>query len=509
MELRSYLFGTVAYVRDNKYSTNAIAAALLCKLTPEQLNEKIKNSDDHGRMNIETFVSNYTTRGRPSKQWNDYLGSLMAEVFRVSGYPNYQLFINQMGVSKHYDVVSLLKIYSVHVDSEYYHANFLPPKFLYLIDKYMREHFSDSWHERWTNQVYVELNKEPNKEKFAEFKSLGKDFGSASGLEICPSQSFGIEIEITTNRTFKIPNYNDDVWLVVAGQILQTLNSAVGVGNVYQHPTNYHELQDYSLWKVEYDQSVGWEVVSPILYGFDGAMQIKNVFEALNFLISEHDFLTVDYKCGLHLNIGTHITSNSEWQSFIKRYIRIEPGLLPLVSPSRVLGYNKLLHTYSTNKSNTFCTPVSFDDEYIKEVLFTNIERKFDETDKFRAIKFKKISKKGSRVNLLEVRLHNGTTSYLAVLSWLALWMKIVNYFESGDDSTSVEIKGHDFKNCSDENVIDLIKILNSQDTQRINSKLKKVISLRRQKMKVNWMAAFPEKVESWTRAGFYDEPEF
>lgn len=501
MTLNSYLYETAAYVRDYPTTPHALAASLLCKLSPTQLVEKIKSSGISGRKFINTFYSSYTPKGRPSNQWLEYFGLLMAEVFRASEYSNYQLLINALQKSRHKDIGSFLKICSIPLESEYSFVNDLEPRFIYLIDEFIRREKTVNWHEFWTNTVYEEKKSQPNNERFAEFKTLGNDFGFAQGLEICPTQSFGFEIEITTNRTYKIPDFKSQVWLDGAMQIIKMLNDAVGMDLVSQKPFGYHENNNYSLWRVEHDLSVGWEIVSPVLVGAEGAKEAKNVFEELRFLISEHDFFTVDYRCGLHLSIQTHITTNEEWRSFIKRYIKVEPGLLPLVSPSRVFEYKKTMHTYNTSRQNAYCNPISFQKSSIEQILNMDIEAKDINSDKYKAVNFKRI--KG--INLLEVRLHNGTFSYLAALSWLALWMRIINYFESNDIIEPLNLDCHNFRSCTDENVVDILKALDAKAGQKLNSKLVKELTTRRRKMRSNWELAFPEKVRSWEKAGFYE----
>lgn len=283
-------------------------------------------------------------------------------------------------------------------------------------------------------------------------------------------------------------------------QIINMLNDAVGKELVAQKPFGYHAKNNYALWRVEYDSSVGWEIISPVLVGAEGAKDAKNVFEELRFLISEHDFFTIDYRCGLHLSIQTHITTNLEWRSFIKRYIKVEPGLLPLVSPSRVFEYKKTMHTYNTSRQNVYCSPICFEKNNIEQIFNMDIEAKKLNVDKYKAINFKRI--KG--INLLEVRLHNGTFSYLAALSWLALWMRIINYFELNDITDPLNADSHNFRNCSDENVVDILQALDDAAGQKLNSKLIRELTTRRRKMRSNWELAFPEKVKSWERAGFY-----
>lgn len=500
MELNSYLDKTVAFVRSNKYSAPALAAAILCKLTPNQLKFEIENSGVKGNAKIKTFISNYLNEGRVSVKWRRYFGRLMADVLIASGLSNYGLLRNKLSTTKSKQMASVLGYSEFLYDTEFYYVNELSPKLIYLIEEHIRSEEGPEWHQSWTGV-------ESSKENFAEFIKLDKKFDDAKGLEICPSQSFGVEIEITTNRTYKIPEYGTKVWDDVAKQIIGTLNTVLGCEKVDQNACVRHFSKDYTLWKVEEDISVGWEVVSPILHGIEGALELKKVFESLSFLISEHDFICIDFRCGLHLNLATHITKNEEWQNFINRYLRIEPGLLPLVSPARVFEYKTRTHTYKLAKSNFYCKPLTFSRSSINEVLNVDIESEdFVCSPEYYAIEFKKVFTKGKPINLLEIRLHNGTTSYLAALSWLALWMKIVNRFDAPGMYDSSDVLEHDFKDTSEENAIDLFDELDMQGIQKINRKLKNEIIKRRKKMRFSWYSVFPEKVESWDYAGFYDE---
>jgi hypothetical protein len=111
-------------------------------------------------------------------------------------------------------------------------------------------------------------------------------------------RTYGVEIEYVNmdRRT-------------VADQVAQ----ALGVAHIHVLP--YHgtvcevcqaRVSGYTEWKVERDGSVysGGEVISPILQGEDGFVQIKKVMKAIKEVLAqpeqEPDDLTIAYMSGFH-----------------------------------------------------------------------------------------------------------------------------------------------------------------------------------------------------------------
>ena len=466
--------------------------------------------EELNKINGNTLILNWLdgrVSGVKSIKWKSYIGKLMSELFYESQLPNYGSFINKVKGSKHGSIGAALTNNRIFNNQFYQYAEDLSPRLIREIENHMVSKFGANWHQKWTEGIYEVFGTLPGKERFLNFQKLPKEFESAAGLEICTEQTFGVEIELTTTTTYKVQAFSNDpstVWLKVAKQIINSLNLAVGSNRVDQVPSDYHQgpkASNYSLWKVEADSSVGWEIVSPILKGIEGALEVKKVLDQINIFLSEHDFLCINHRCGLHLNLETPISTTDEWHGFLSRYIRIEPGLFPLLAPARILKYKPESFAYSNGFSNGYCTPVSSDQSKIDEKLKLKIDSRKFEDDKYSSFQIKSIKSHGATLNLLEIRIHNGTSYYVAVLAWLALWMKILNHFEFPGNSRQPLY--YDFNNSIDSDDEDIFEILQVEGIS-INKKLSEILKERRILMRSLWEIANPEKVKLWDDADFY-----
>jgi hypothetical protein len=219
----------------------------------------------------------------------------------------------------------------------------------------------------------------------------------------------------------------------------------------YNHITRPH-------WKIVTDCSVnangrrGYvgnnEIVSPILYGEDGFIQLKQILDTLNQLECE-----VNYTCGIHVHhdvTNTMVQGKEKSQKFLANLVKFvakyEHLIYKLVSPSRL-------------DNRCFSTPVRR--EYFNRV--SNISKcdvkkmisaiKKDCTRKYRngsdintsqtsprvqsnracGLNFRNVWTRGS----VEFRYHNGSLNFEKIASWVVFTQAIVNAVE---DTKSVSM---------------------------------------------------------------------
>ena len=157
-----------------------------------------------------------------------------------------------------------------------------------------------------------------------------------------------------------------------------------------------------SWWKIVPDNSVrdGFEVVSPILQGQRGLVDITTVVTALDDAGGR-----VDRRCGLHVHLDGGGFGVEEVKSVIRRYARYEEQIDAFMPPSR------------RGNDNTYCRSL----------------RQFSEQEDFRRAqsmtaliqaqpsRYYKINLKSLEVHrTLEFRQHSGTLNALKIRNWLA-----------------------------------------------------------------------------------------
>lgn len=349
----------------------------------------------------------------------------------------------------------------------------------------------------------------PKKEEEANFISLNDKFNDFQGIQIVENQTFGVEIEITC--IYNINGISEECWETHADRIIGILLLALDVDikkaekaienqekyldSVYLLPTEYHESDDNKdikeRWHVERDRSVGWEVVSPILVGEEGLTQVIKVCNKLTEFLEEHEFLKINYRCGLHITLATWLDSEERKESFINHIKALEPGLFSLVSPSRLFEFDPEDGTYNLTDHNRYCIPISGKSN--EEI----------EDDRYLSVNLTKMGiDEDDEPHLVEVRMHNGTTESRKIIPWISLWMHIVNSAAYHDCN---EIEADDIFTETEPDQEDIFNILDELDII-IPQTLYSFLWNRRQELAERWKDAIPEKVEQWEQNGWYDE---
>ena len=150
-------------------------------------------------------------------------------------------------------------------------------------------------------------------------------------LKFNVERTYGVEIEIARD------GMRYDVH-----SIANTLNIA-GINaqaESYNHTTRRH-------WKVTTDSSCGYEIVSPILKGYEGLEELKRVLEVLNAMDCK-----INRDCGIHVHHGVNDYSLKNFQNLFKMYVKYEKNIDAVLPNSRRANNNSfcrsMLYTHGT-----------------------------------------------------------------------------------------------------------------------------------------------------------------
>ena len=321
------------------------------------------------------------------------------------------------------------------------------------------------------------------------------DFGKVT---IVADQTFGVEIELTTPQG--VPEFNTAIWNDGARTIIERLTKVANLP-VCQTPLAYHQNADPTRWVVESDGSAGWEVVSPVLSNADGLFELRRVCDALTELINEDGRFHVNYRTGFHLTLGTRLNSDSRLRGFLKRLQRLEPGLMTLVSPSRLFGFDG--SRYNMRRRNIYCRPTRESVANADEASLSDFAAR---NDRYYTVN---LSHAYDDVEKLEVRLHNGTTEFRKVVAWLSLWMLIFNTSRYKWDGSGINSRVFPRGNSKISKKVaageDIFKLLQREGIF-LNADLSSMLRQRRNELRAAWEKVLPRRVSSWGRAGWYDE---
>lgn len=215
----------------------------------------------------------------------------------------------------------------------------------------------------------------------------------------------------TFNRKFGI---EIEAYGVARSSVEQALQRA-GI-NCQQEGYNHHTRPH---WKIVSDSSINgrnsFEVVSPILKGEAGLLEVRKVTRILSNLGAQ-----VNKSCGLHVHIDARSFSINTWRKIIKNYATLEPTINAFMPPSRRNNpYSQGLNTIS-NLSQKLNGARTVQD--ITDILGT----------RYMNINAHAYLRHGS----IEFRQHSGTTSYDKIEYWIRFLGNLLTYSEQGNEIT-------------------------------------------------------------------------
>ena len=256
----------------------------------------------------------------------------------------------------------------------------------------------------------------------------------ARDLWYVEGQTFGVEFELTTDHIAdpwtlgpEGPESSQTEWFDKAKAILESLRRKLGTSKVCADSElrNEYHVGGYRRWKVEWDSSAGWEVVSPVLKGLDGFLELADACDALTDAAARLD-LCVNHRTGTHVHFGWR--DKPAWIAAAIRLTHLlEPILRTLVAPSRFAAYDPIADRYDTTAPNDYCLPVDKVYEIHDIHDHTTLQDLRDMADTYdaRTATFNPTPLLDRRKRV-EVRLCSGTTEARKLLPWISLWMRIL-----------------------------------------------------------------------------------
>ena len=230
-------------------------------------------------------------------------------------------------------------------------------------------------------------------------------------------RKFGLEMELTSDDFISTSSWKNKEWRGRAGIIHAFLREALGASRVCSR-IGYTSKPSYTQWQVVYDQSAGWEIVSPILCGKEGVYEMMTVMELI------HELRTFGFI--LKKNTGMHI--HLSWDESVQKtknllhwWRYLEPSIETLVHPSRIFAHHKGYFCKTYN--NGYCVPLSqsTDGQYIQEA--EDIYEICLEIARQTSVNPHSIHQKKS----IEFRMFEATSDPLLALVWLSLCQQIAH----------------------------------------------------------------------------------
>lgn len=207
--------------------------------------------------------------------------------------------------------------------------------------------------------------------------------------------NYGVEIELASSR--KYDDYDIKEWLREAG------------------------IHD---WKIVEDSSCGWEVVSPILNGYNGYSQIERVCKIL-----KKNGAYTNVKCGLHVHIGVENLSVDEIRNVVLRYKSNSHHIDSFLPLSR---YN-----------NEFSKPLGITiNRKILEQALTLEQLQMAQYQRYSHINLYPLRCYGT----MEFRQHSGTINPNRIINWidfLKYFIESTVFFKSTYDTSFDDLFGY------------------------------------------------------------------
>ena len=276
-------------------------------------------------------------------------------------------------------------------------------------------------------------------------------------------QSFGVEFELTWEG-YGDAEPDDEDWHRVASSLVGRLKQGLGSERVRSEAVKVHGMPGYKKWKVEHDPSAGWGVVSPVLCGKDGLLELVVACEVLTEVLDDGKLgLTLNHRTGTHVHIGWLADENGVTRAIQLTHL-LEPLFRTLVHPSRFAAYNERDDRYDTQRPNPHCRPVSsvYPVEDVDDATTLDDLAKMAEMDREgcpRRVTFNASPLWSDGESHVEVRLLNGTTDAEELLEWVSLWMRIL-WAAGGHDRVSGYDLADPAANFPDLDISDLLKVV-------------------------------------------------
>lgn len=176
----------------------------------------------------------------------------------------------------------------------------------------------------------------------------------------------------------------------------------------YNHITRRH-------WKIVSDSSLSgnltFELVSPILQGEQGIIEMQTVCRVLNECNAK-----VNKSCGTHVHIDAHRINLPTWKRIYINYARLEKVIDDFMPKSRKKNNN----VYTKG----FAHITNFEEKIQNATSLQDIER-------FLGSRYYKINPKSyARHNTVEFRQHSGTVEFDKISNWVRFLSNLITFSE-------------------------------------------------------------------------------
>jgi len=237
-----------------------------------------------------------------------------------------------------------------------------------------------------------------------------------------PNYTFGLEIELTSSDFVSSAHWKKRYWKERAQALIDLLSLFLSTNQVVQRPCVDVD-SSYSKWQVIYDQSTGWEIVSPILQGIHGVQQVLKVMNGLQRLSTLG--LQSSHNTGCHLHLGWDFNL-STLKRLLNWYFFFEPSLGTMVHPQRLsalhLGY------FSKTKINPHCIPISQNMSGSSLKNSKTIRQVCMELPRNSSLNLQSIQQKGT----IEFRMLEATRDPQVLLLWVSICHQLLALSEMG-----------------------------------------------------------------------------
>jgi len=181
--------------------------------------------------------------------------------------------------------------------------------------------------------------------------------------------------------------------------------------NVSDRRNGYHESNDFSKWRVEYDSSVnnGCEIVSPVLEGEDGFEQIRKIVKALSTAGGR-----INRSCGLHVHVQASDLDGQWLKNIMSRYDANADAIDAFMPPSRREG------GYANRQyCNRFSDGVN-SSSFARATSVDGVRRCF--YDRYVTVNLQPLTRLGT----IEFRQHAGTLNADKILNWVGFCQQFI-----------------------------------------------------------------------------------
>lgn len=220
-------------------------------------------------------------------------------------------------------------------------------------------------------------------------------------MTIFNNYRFGVEIEFTGAE---LRTVETEMQAILAGTSIDVVREG------YNHVTRPH-------WKITTDATVtehrnyssgdgfGGELVSPILEGEAGLLELKKVLEALNSVQG----VAVDVRCGLHVHLSWDGMTTTHVKNIVRRYAANETQIDGWMPRSR-----------KANNSR-WCSSIAGNRYPLRDIANHQgtLERMAGLAGRYYKVNLQCLSRYGT----VEFRQHSGTTDYTKISAWVKFLM--------------------------------------------------------------------------------------